>query len=231
MDNKPILNKNIEDAFASNKSKLDEAYDVIKQLILSNTLTPGTILVETQLSNLLNISRTPIRAALRELVNDKLVVNFLGRGMAVASITIDDVVEIYEIREVLDVLALRLFLRNVSPVQIEELKEHANQMQKALENKDFPLFIQHDMEFHDCYLNNTGNARLASIVKSLHDQIRRFLSLAGYDEIKCRISLEDHRKVMAAIESGDYKQAEIYLNEHITKSRDYHISKLTKKQY
>ena len=213
----------------TNKSKQDEAYEAIKQMIVLNKITPGTMLVERQLCEALNLSRTPIRGALRELENENLVTFFPGRGMVVSSIRIEDVIEIYEIREVLDVLAIKLFLLKNNQDKIDELRSHLQAMKKSLDAKDFQDFINQDMEFHNCYLNNTGNLRLESIMISLHDQINRFLSLTSNDEERCLISYQDHKKVMDAIDEGDNDMAEQMVYQHIQNAREYHVNRLTKR--
>lgn len=213
----------------ANRSKQDEAYEAIKKLIVQNEIAPGTLLVERHLCDQLHLSRTPIRAALQELANENLVALFPGRGMVVSSIRIEDVIEIYELREVLDALAIKLFLRNYDQEKIKKLRAHVEAMKDALDKKDYQSFIKQDMEFHNCYLNNTGNSRLESIMKSLHDQINRFLNLTSNDEERCRISYDDHKKVIDAIDEGDYEQAEKMVREHIINAREYHVERLTKR--
>jgi DNA-binding GntR family transcriptional regulator len=225
--NANINELNLEKVFSSGKSKQDEAYEIIKQLIVTNKLAQGTVLVERNLSDLLNISRTPIRAALRQLVNENMVVYYPGMGMAVASLKIDDVVEIYQIRESLDILAIRLFLQRNNKTLILQMKEHVQKMGEALQENNLEKFAQHDLEFHNCYLNNTGNNRLQNIIITLHDQIRRYLSLAGTDEAMCRSSYEDHSAVIEAIDEIDFEKAEKMIYDHIVKSRKYHVDKLT----
>jgi len=228
MQSDNLENINLDIIFKKEKSKQDEAYEAIKQMIIMNKLTPGTPLIERQLSELLNISRTPIRAALRELVNENLVSFYPGIGMVVSSIRLEDVIEIYEIREVLDALAIRLFLRTNNVEKIDEMRNHVQSMKEALDRQDFQMVVRHDIEFHNCYLDNTGNARLGNIMISLHDQINRFLSLTSNDEEKCIRSYNDHKRVIEAIDDGDYAKAEKMMNEHIINNREYHLSRLTK---
>ena len=223
-----IENIELDIILKKEKSKQDEAYDAIKQMIIMNKIVAGTPLVERQLSEALHISRTPIRAALRELVNENLVSFYPGIGMVVSSIRLEDVIEIYEIREVLDVLAIKLFLQTNNDEKINEMREHLKSMEKSLQEKDFQMFVQHDMDFHSCYFDNTGNMRLGSIMMSLHDQINRFVGLTMNDEEKCRRSFEDHKSVMDAIDEKDYERAEKMVRRHISNNREYQINRLTK---
>ena len=218
----------VEQLIKNGKTKQEVAYEEIKNLILTNQLLPGTVLLEQKLSDLLGISRTPVRAALRDLANENYISFVPGQGTIVSQIRIEDLIEIYELREVLDAFSLRLFLKRDDKELISKMRGHVEEMRAALEIEDYQKFVFHDMAFHDCYLKNTGNSRLENIMASLHDQIRRFLNLTANDAEKCKRSYKDHRMVMDTIESNDYKKAEELLRKHITLSREYHVKRLTK---
>ena len=219
---------NVESLLSSGKTKQEIAYEEIKTLILNNKLLPGTVLLEQKLSDLLGISRTPVRAALRDLANENYITFLPGIGTVVSQIRIEDLIEIYEIREVLDVLSIRIFLNKDDKEILEEMKQHLKEMKKALGAGNYSEFVINDMAFHDCYLKNTGNSRLEHIMASLHEQIRRFLSLTASDAKKCNSSYNDHVKVMDAIDSKEYEKAAEALREHIVKSKEYHIKRLLK---
>lgn len=220
----------VEKLTKSVKSKQEIAYIEIKNLILSNQLLPGTVLFEQRLSEMLGISRTPVRAAMRDLANDNYISFVPGQGTVVSQIRIEDIIEIYELRVALDALSLRIFLKREDKRLIDQMKGHLEEMKTNLDEEDYQNFVFHDMAFHDSYLKNTGNSRLENINASLHDQIRRFLNLTASDAEKCRESYNDHKKVMDAIENNDYMKAEAVLKEHIVLSKSYHIRKLTKMQ-
>ena len=95
--------------YLDKKNKHDYAYRMIKDWIIQGELPSDTILVERQLCQMLGLSRTPVRSALQELAKDGFVLTAPGRGMMVSRVQIEDVIEIFEIRRSLDILALELF--------------------------------------------------------------------------------------------------------------------------
>ncbi len=210
-----------------NDNKREYAYAQIKEMIVSNELAGGTFLIERQLCEKLGLSRTPVRSALQELINDKLAVGFPGKGIMVAEISVKDVIEVYQLREVLDVLALKLFLNKPDnkPV-IDEMRSHVLSMKEMLESNNFEDMTLHDMSFHSCYLNNTGNSRLQEILSSLWNQMQRIVfsvkSLERYQE-----TYLEHKQIMEAIDAGDYDKALEMLRAHMIASKVYHIERLS----
>ena len=212
---------------AKNDNKRDYAYNRIKEMIISNELPGGTFLIERQLCDKLGLSRTPVRSALQELINDKLAVGFPGKGIMVAEITVKDVSEVDQLREVLDVLALKLFLHKLDnkPV-IDKMRSHVLSMKEMLESNNFEDMTMHDMAFHSCYLNNTGNSRLQEILRSLWNQMQRIVfsvkSMERYQE-----TYREHQQIMDAIDENDFEKAQEMLRAHMIASKVYHIERLS----
>ena len=154
------------------KSKHDYAYRKLKEWIIQGVLPPDTILVERQLCEMLGLSRTPIRSALQELSKDGFVLNAPGRGMMVTRVQIEDVIEIFEIRRSLDILALELFMKNDHPDIVVQMRRTVEQMREALDQDDYQAFIHADNQFHELYSHNSGNRRLEGIWSDLQEQER-----------------------------------------------------------
>lgn len=217
-----LLNKSVVE------SKQQQAYREIKRLIVTNNLSGDTVITEKQLCDYLGISRTPIRAALAQLAKENFVSNIPGRGTIVNKISIEDIIEIFQIREVLDPLAIRFFIEKVNVSLISKMKEHISCMDKAIKTGDNFAIIEHDMAFHDCYLLNTGNSRLEQMILPLRDQIRRCLNQT-YDDGERHLKAHyDHKKIITAVENRDIQCASKLVCEHMIAAREYHIGKLMK---
>lgn len=210
------------------KSKHDYAYQNIKEWIIQGILPSDTILVERQLCEMLNLSRTPIRSALQELSKEGFVFNAPGRGMMVTRVQIEDVVEIFEIRRSLDILALELFMKNDRPDVIAQMRQTVDQMKDALDREDYHAFIHADNQFHELYSHNTGNRRLEGIWSELAEQERRILALTMNDIARCKMSYRHHFAIMAKIEERDVKKASVLLRKHLNDSMEYHIRKMSR---
>ena len=208
------------------ETKQSQAYRQLKNLIITGVLPENQLLIERKLSESLGISRTPIRAALNDLCAEGLIVNYPGKGMMVAPITIEDVVEIYQMRFILDEMAFRMVLENNDPKIIKEMHEHTEQMKKHIDAGKFLNCIEHDMAFHDCYYLNIRNQRLSRILLSLRDQIKRFLHYTADDQARIPLTYKEHKSIMDAVNEGNTDESCRRLVYHLQQARDYHLNRI-----
>ena len=217
----------ISSAEAQKISKQEHAYKVIKDMIIMNKLPANIMLVEDTLSSMLNISRTPIRGALNSLVKEHLVTFYPGRGMFVSEVRIENVIDIYEIRELLDPLALKLYMQKNADSSFDELQSHVAEMKNSLSNKDYTNFYSHDFAFHTHYINNTGNDHLGRILNMFIDHTKRFFNLSYMDFENHERSYNDHMKILNAVKASNPIEAQKVLRQHLVKTKEYHIKNLT----
>ena len=114
------------------KNKKELAYDYLKEMIVNGELKPGSLLVERQLCERLSTSRTPVREAIQKLSGEGLVETILSKGSFVKSITYEDISQIYDIREYLESLAVKLCCQNATNANIEALKKTCDLMTENL---------------------------------------------------------------------------------------------------
>lgn len=208
------------------ETKQEQVYKKIKNYIITGVLPENKLLVERQLSESLGVSRTPLRAALNELCADNLIVNYPGKGMMVAPVAIEDVVEIYQIRLILDELAFRMCLEENDEKVINEMHNHVEMMKKYIDAKEYLKCVEHDMAFHDCYYLNISNQRLSKILFSLRDQIRRFLYFTADDQMRIPLTYEEHKRIMDAVDERDIDEACKRLVYHLQQARGYHLNRM-----
>lgn len=214
--------------YLDKKNKHDYAYRMIKDWIIQGELPSDTILVERQLCQMLGLSRTPVRSALRELAKDGFVLTAPGRGMMVSRVQIEDVIEIFEIRRSLDILALELFMKIQQPDVVAQMRRSVADMKEAMDRGDCQAFIQADKNFHDLYSHNCGNQRLEKICKEMSEQEHRILSLTINDSARCKMSYRHHLAIMEQIEAGNVRKATTLLRKHLTDSMEYHVRKMSR---
>ena len=188
-------------------SKKDEAYVRIKDRIISGEYKPGSLLVERTLSDSLNMSRTPLRAALMDLCHTGLATFVPGKGIYVSVIGRRDIEEIYEIRALLDPAVLLSFMKQATRDQIAMLRTFVN--------------------FHQYYTDYCGNARLADIICSTVDPFHRFRYITSSSMKMNRVFVEEHLLIMKAIEDNDQAEAELQMKAHYSHLKRYLIQKLT----
>ena len=211
------------------KSKHNFAYQQLKQWIIQGEMPPDTILVERQLCEILHLSRTPIRSALQELAQEGFVMNAPGRGMMVSRVQIEDVIEIFEIRQSLDVLALELFMKNPIPSVVAAMGATVDTMRTALEQGSGQDFITADSLFHELYSRNTGNRRLEKIWLDLCEQERRIVMLTINDPTRMKMAYDHHVEIFSRIDRCDVPGALEQLRLHLHDAMEYHIRKMSRR--
>ena len=153
-------------------SKQEYVYSVIRKQIIENKYKPGSMLVERTISAELNISRTPVREAFRRLAQDGLVSITPGKGVFVADISIENMLEIFELREALEKMAIKLLLLKGNNDMIKLVEQCAEEQQEAYKNGDGELFMKKDMEFHNLIAEGSRNGRLVNGIRSIYDQVQ-----------------------------------------------------------
>lgn len=212
------------------ESKQEIAYNAIKQSIIDNELKPNAILVERQLSEVLNISRTPVRQALLKLVNEGFVEFVPKKGMFVSEIHLSDVIEIYNIRSVLEPFIIDLCLENNDPEIYNLMKQNLELQEKALNEGDYKMFLKHDLDFHRIYIEGSGYKILKEFLRSISVQIERLTFTTIGDEERARKSFLQHTKILEAYAQKNVDKAKAIIEEHMNGIKEYYIRKLTKNE-
>ena len=208
-----------------NGLKKQTVYDRIKQMIMDNELPAGMPLVERTLSNELNVSRTPIREALRKLSNEGMVEIKEGKGVYVAELHFEDVIEIFELRESLECLATKLCVQRRTEAMVNRLTEYLNEQEKAYQNEAHGEFMHIDMLMHNYIAESSKNKRLAVMISSIYDQVARMAISVQEDSVIRDIAITEHRKLIQAIREGKVDEAVEVMCCHIASVKQYHIDK------
>ena len=213
-------------AEGSKRSKKIMAYEMIKEDIVCNKIKPGTLLVERQICEGLNTSRTPVREAIQKLANESLVEFVPGMGAFVSNITYNDIIEIYDIRAMLEGLAAERCTMHIRRAERQQLGENILLLEEAVKKNDYDAFIEHDIKFHQSVVNCARNERLRRLAGNYMDQARRITYLIRDDEERIHLSLEQHALIYKAIKANDPQKAFEGMKAHLLNSRDYHIKNL-----
>ena len=207
------------------KLKHEIVYATIKDAIINYELKPGTMLPERELSSKLGVSRTPIREVLHRLHMEGLVDCIPGKGAFVAKQSLVHYIEISEVREALEGIAVRLCTIRKNEDIVRQLEEKYLEIAKYLESGDFRNTIKSDIEFHQIIFQAANNKKLESFLLNIYDQIKWFAATTIDDPERIRTSLKQHQDILQAIISQDGDAAENLMREHIQDVRQYHLSK------
>ena len=151
----------------------DEVYDILREWIMIGELQPGEKLRDQELSDLLGISRTPIREALLRLEDDGLVVTKANRWTIVAPIDLKQADNIFSIVKTLECLAVEQGFENFTKEDVNELEQLNEKFKNEMEQGDIISIFQADNAFHEKIVSSSENDELLNILKNLRVKIRR----------------------------------------------------------
>jgi len=206
-------------------SKQQLAYDRLKNLIISNTLKPDTLIAERKICASLNISRTPVREALRRLASEGFVEIIPEKGAFVSHIRLEDIIEIFELREVLESLAIRLFIFRATDEMVEKLEECFNAQLNAFTEGKNSQAMEIDMEFHKVFIMGSKNRKLKDFLNTILDQAARIAISRADDTELIKTSIEEHRNILKAVKEKNSALAEQLVRNHFVRVREHYLSK------
>lgn len=187
----------------------------LREEILSNRLPPGTHIQEEVIAAQLGISRAPVREALRLLASEDLVTIAPRRGVVVKALSPQDFLAAYQVREALEVLAIRLAMPRLADADLQALRDLHQEMVVCAARGDVGRFFEVNAAFHALVVERSGNERLRDIYRPLTNQMRRYrmrsMSLRGGLER----SLAEHAAILEAIQRGDATAAARLFSDHI----------------
>lgn len=190
----------------------------IRQLIVEGHYSPDTPLSEASLAALFQVSRTPVREALKELERDGLVEIRPRVGTFVRQPSVDEMIELYEIKEVIDGLAARLVAARGSGPQVELLQKNVELSRDAVKAGDAVAYSKLVLQFHSLLVDASQSAKLGEHYELLmqrlqfHNQILR--TLKAHSE-RMSHSVKEHAHILAYLVDGDPEGAEIAMREHV----------------
>lgn len=194
-------------------------------MIIDGQMPAGTRLVELSLATQYGVSRTPVREALKRLVDGNLLLADPIRGLVVRAPEAAEVEEVYLVREALDGLAARLATRRVTPDDLSRLRLINEAMREGIRDGRTDVIVNANIAFHDLIYGIAGNRTLARHGMELRNFVRRFSSEAFASPSRVDAVLRDHQKMLEAMERGDAEAAERASTEHLRQAREY-VSRL-----
>jgi DNA-binding GntR family transcriptional regulator len=191
------------------------AYESIKKSILQGKLIDGRF-TEEALSQMLGISKSPIREALNTLHNEGLIRIEPRRGAYLREFSIQDVHDLYEVREALEVCAMKS--AKITPGLLVALEESIGRTVRFLERGDKIHHIEEDTHFHGLLAGSAENKVLSRILQNVQNQI--WLCRVQTYELSSNTAPDAHRHIVEALRNGDHGAAEQAVREHIQHVRN-----------
>ena len=200
----------------------DLVYLELKHKILTGEIVSQTRLMEIDLSEKMNVSRTPIREAIKKLSDDGLVKIVPRRGAYVANISIKDMLDVFEVREDMEGFVAKLAAQRINDKEKEELCKIAAEYDEALAKaEDKESIIELDEKFHNFIVGCCGNDTLSELVKYVQELSLRFRYLYYNDYSLYKSTAEQHHKIMDAINNGRAEEARKEADAHVKSLKEF----------
>lgn len=204
------------------ESLKQQIYKLVKEDIINQRYNDDDILNERTISEELKVSRTPVREALKALEAENWVEYVPYKGIIVKKMGVKDLINIFQIRTVLELLTIELAMQNMSEELLARLRE-CHQKQKDTLTKQSrqkkELFIDLDIEFHGILLKMADNELLSQMIGEIRDKIRRFGMNAIFSgDYRYSETLEEHLGILLAIQANDGELAKEKMKYHMQKT-------------
>ncbi|MBQ9842693.1 MAG: GntR family transcriptional regulator [Oscillospiraceae bacterium] len=205
-------------------SLADQVFERLENDIITGTYPRGEILTELKLVEQLGVSRTPIREALRRLEQERLI-RESGKGSVVLGITVEDLVDIMNIRQRIEGLAAYYATKNLTPEGLEELKQISELQDFYYTKKDVEHLRQMDDRFHDTIYELSRRTIIRDTLLPLHRKTMRYRKISIEDPARLDRSIQEHKAIFEAIASGDADLASELITQHIIRAKENMIAR------
>jgi DNA-binding GntR family transcriptional regulator len=198
----------------------DWVYEELKSAIVDLRLAPGDPLREATLADQLGVSKTPIREALTRLEQEGLVETTSFKGAVVTGYSRQDLLEIYELRELLENAAARTAAESMADADRDRLDRICRESRKLKKNHDAAGLAALISAFDDVLFEQVRNSRIRALIGNLRAHLTRIGHLTAEIPGRIEASVDEHEKIVQAIAARDPELAERQMREHIRSVRD-----------
>jgi len=193
----------------------------LREAIIKGDIAPGEKLNEPKLAEQFQVSRGPLREAIRRLVAMRLVKHVPHVGATVVTLELDSILELYEVREALEGKAAALAAQNMSQLEISKLRALLElHRQHSEKNAGEYMQTEGDFDFHYQIIKGSGNQLLTDqLCDELYHLIRMFRFQTSRFKSRSNRALIEHEQLIYAIEQRDPQLAEMLMRKHITRAK------------
>jgi DNA-binding GntR family transcriptional regulator len=198
----------------------DRAYEELKELIQGGTYPPGTFLSERQLAGRLGMSKTPIKSALTRLDMEGFVAISPQQGILVRESSVQDILDLFDIREALETFVVRRLAGGLSPEQISRIRKNLQEQSQAAKAKDVDEATRLDTEFHTMICDMIGNREISLNLWRMREKLHRLIS-GNFRRVPQRMaeSVKEHGGIATAMIRGQAALAAERVVKHLDVGR------------
>lgn len=197
------------------RSVRDQVYEGIKSLIVSGQLPQGTRLQESELAELFQVSRTPVREALKALRDDGLLESGSAKGLFVKVLTPDNVRDIFQIRSLLEQFALKQGIARLTLDEERYLLSMRAKFESFRTYNDMEEYIRLDSELHSSIITFSGNQFLRELTDRIYSVLQPVRVLSLSTQVRYEASISEHIGIVDGMLARDSAQAAVTLQTHL----------------
>lgn len=204
----------------------DQVFEVLRQHIVTGELRPNQRLIESEIAKELGVSRTPVREALKRLEVNGYVSTLPGGGLIVTEHSTEQIQCLFEIREALETMAIKLACDHVTEEQINKAEEYYIHSLEAIRNGDIDRYIGLHGSFHEELYAPCGNEQLLSLVRMFRYQYFDRRLARVYTPRDWHTQIEHHSRILKAVRERNARRAEKALQRHLRVSLKVALQRL-----
>jgi len=197
------------------RSLHDELVVRLQRLIIEGDLTPGEKVPEKELCERYNVSRTPMREALKVLASEGLVTLTPNRGASVTAVTVEDLEEVFPVMGALEALSGELACEKITDAEIAAIAKTHREMIGHYNAQRLPEYFAANEAIHIAILKAARNDTLSAQHRMLSARVRRARYLANMTRERWDKAVAEHEDILAALEARDGRQLGIILKQHL----------------
>lgn len=198
-------------------STKDYVYEILRENIISLAIEPGQQISEKEISDLLQVSRTPVREAFVKLAQEELLEVFPQRGTKIALIDLYHVEEARFIREHLERATVRVACEDFPEEKLKDLEANLQLQKKCVAEKNFTRLFELDEEFHKTIAEGSGKGRIWALIQQMNAHLNRIRMLSLAANYNWELILSQHEKIFTAIKEKNADLGEKAMEEHLKK--------------
>lgn len=192
----------------------EQAYDAVRVLLRERKLDAGEVFTELRLTEMLGMSRTPVREAVRRLIAENLIEALPGMGLRIPLPTPGDFAEVYYTRAALEGEAARIAATVATDEFCRDLEDLYDRMNDAIRDADTPAVAAANGAFHRRIVDFAGNKRIANVLSGFESIIVRYRSFSLSVPAHQQQSAQDHRHLIDLMRRGDADGAAEFARNH-----------------
>lgn len=202
------------------RSMSDYIYEELRSKIVHNLFKPDDRLVEEKLAKLFEVSRTPLRQALDRLEFEKLVIKKKNGRIYVSPLSIEEAIEIYQVREVLEGLVAKEATKKITAASLTKMEDVLILSDRAYEESRNNDAIVYGFQFHNLLYELSANRTAIEFLKQIRNRIERYRQIGEYKHSRYinHLPNKEHHQILELIRNEDEKEVEVAMRSHIQKS-------------